>query len=254
MLTREHLTALCPRAKEEYLLALTDPEWGHGMMARYQITANHRRLAGFLAQGLHESSGLAGLGEALTYKSPARLKAVWPRRFGPMSDDQCQAYCNNERALASFVYGSRMGNRQGTDDGYLFRGKGFLQITGRNNYLHLGKALGIDFDANPHYADDQRVLFAMSCHHWWEEGCNELMDADDIEAASAKINTGNAKNVAGTVGMADRIRWYRKLMAWLTQNPAVMDGEPAALVESEHPDGDTPPGQTLHWAELQEVA
>ncbi|HET7156050.1 MAG TPA: hypothetical protein VFI87_11855, partial [Hyphomicrobiaceae bacterium] len=130
MLTPELIKVIAPHARDDYVKSLTS-DGGWMTLARYKITDKVDRLAGFLANCMHETGGLIILRESLNYKTPKRLREVWPSRFGSKSDAELLKLCGNEKALASVVYNGRMGNRPGTDDGYIFRGAGYLQTTGR---------------------------------------------------------------------------------------------------------------------------
>jgi putative chitinase len=251
MLQREHIAFFCPRAKPDYVEAILDSDWGIGMMQRYGILANPKRMAGFLANGFHETGALTVLAENMKY-SAARMRQVWPSRFRNKSDAELAHLVNNERSLASEVYNGRMGNRPGTEDGYYFRGRGFLQVTGRHGYMKYAEVLGgIDLNTQPELVENQMVMFALSCVEWNVDGMNELCDGGNFDAACAKLNTGNARNIAGCVGLDSRRKWHGKVTAWLTQNPSAMIGEPDALVYGMDPDGDTVPGEVEHWTETQ---
>ena len=147
MLTPELIKELAPRARADYVKALTS-DAGWATLARYKIVKDAESLAGFLANAMHETGGLTILRESLNYKTPARLRQVWPSRFGNKSDAELLKLCGNEKTLASTVYNGRMGNRVGSDDGYDFRGRGGAQTTGRDGYERL---------ANVNIADLQRV-------------------------------------------------------------------------------------------------
>lgn len=255
MLTREHYLHFCPNAKEAYLSALTDKDWGVDQMNRFGILQSFERLGGFLANGFHETGGLTVIRESLRYTTAGRLKAVWPKRFGSKAYSELAPFLYDREhnpkadvALARQVYNGRMGNRPDTDDGFVYRGSGFLQITGRDAYLEFGQKCGFDFDAMPELVDDMRVMFALSCFEWWSSGNNERMDAGKFDEACAVLNTGNPKLIKATVGLDDRRRWYGKLMSWLKQNPDLDVGDPAGDGD-QHPDGDTVGGQVAHWLE-----
>lgn len=103
-----------------------------------------RRWAHFLGQCHHESAGFSVVEENLRYPAK-RLAQVWPSRFPPAKPGKC-AY--NPEALANVVYGGRMGNvRPG--DGWAYRGRGYIQLTGKNNYLKYSNLLGLDLVEDP---------------------------------------------------------------------------------------------------------
>ena len=102
--------------------------------------------ASFLGQCGHESNGFTALVENLNYKAESLCK-VWPKRFPTL--DAAQPYNRNPEAIANHVYASRMGNGdEESGDGFAFRGRGLIQLTGRDNYRACGEALGVDLEAN----------------------------------------------------------------------------------------------------------
>lgn len=132
------------------------------------------RIAAFLAQVGHESGGF-----------------VWTREiWGPTA------------AQKRYEGRSDLGNTK-PGDGFLFRGRGLIQITGRDNYQRASVGLGVDVVADPH-ALEGRALAARSAAWWWKtHGCNQLADGGDFVALTRRIN-------GGTNGLADReTRWER---------------------------------------------
>jgi putative chitinase len=242
MLTPEIIRHFAPHAKQTYVDALAG-ERGWQTLSHFGIAANHHRLAGFLANVWHETGGLTIGRESLNYSSAARLRQVWPSRFGRKSDGELAHLLHNEHALACEVYNGRMGNRPGSTDGYDFRGWGLLQCTGLEDTLRLCAAAGVDAASDPSVLDDANVSLIVACSEWHEGGCNELMDGGHITNASARINTGNASRVNRCVGLADRVHWYRAWLAYLTQNQDIMS-EP----NDHNNDNDT------HWLEHAESA
>lgn len=109
------------------------------------------RLAHLIGQCGHESAGFTRLVESLFYTTPERLCAVWPGRFRTISD--ARPFVRSPQALANNVYNGRMGNRPGSDDGWRYRGRGYLQLTGRDNYRRFGDLLGLPLEARPEMAE-----------------------------------------------------------------------------------------------------
>ena len=105
-----------------------------------------------------------------------------------------QPYANNPEKLADFVYGGRLGNSE-DGDGYSFRGRGLLQITGRGAYSKYGNQLGIPLEDNPDLAFDPAYCLEVAAAEWAASGyrgrsCNDLADADDIYGVTRAINGG----------------------------------------------------------------
>lgn len=167
----------------------------------WDITTEHR-VAMFLAETLHESGRYRTLVENLKY-SAAALRRTWPSRF---SDDDADRMAFDEFAIAERAYGGRMGNRpEGSGDGYLYRGRGIIQITGRSNYAAMGTLLGDDLVGNP----DQLVVplwAAYASAAWWDRnGCNAAADDDDYEGVTRIIQLGNRHAEGRINGMPERL-------------------------------------------------
>ena len=114
-------------------------------------------------------------------------------------------FANNERAFGNKVYNGRMGNRVGTDDGFNFRGRGCLQLTGRNSYDALGKSLGLDLVNHPDLVNDPQNVLLIAGSEFVKLGCLPECDGDDVVQVSARINLGHrTSNPAKINGLADR--------------------------------------------------
>ncbi|PJN93535.1 hypothetical protein CNY89_20105, partial [Amaricoccus sp. HAR-UPW-R2A-40] len=117
---------------------------------RHGVT-DERHVANILAQVHHETDGtMMPEVENLTYTTTERLRKVWPSRFP--TDASAAPYVRNPEALAIKVYGDRLGNRAGTRDGWLYRGQGQIQPTGRGHFQTFGDLLGVDLVGNPERA------------------------------------------------------------------------------------------------------
>lgn len=174
---------------------------------RYDID-NVDRIAAFMAQCLHESEGFSRLVEDLNY-SPARLCAVWPSRF---TADEAVQFAHDEKRIAERVYGGRMGNGpEGSGDGYAYRGRGLLQLTGRGMYRKASVAIGPDFEAQPVLLEMPTWAAITSAWVWADEKrCNELADGHRFLSITMRIcGTANAR----ANGMRDRLAWHDKVLA-----------------------------------------
>ncbi|WP_211238038.1 glycoside hydrolase family 19 protein [Derxia gummosa] len=171
----------------------------------------------FLAQTAHESGHFRSVRENLRYRS-ARLLAMFPRRFTSLAD--ATAVCEGgEAAIAERIYGGRLGNTL-SGDGARFIGRGYLQITGRDNYRRAGRALGLDLLAHPEMVEIPEVAIATAWWYWSERhssGSNSLRgfaQAGDVRRVTALINGGNN-------GLAERERLYRHYFNRIVSEPTL---------------------------------
>jgi putative chitinase len=203
MPTEAQLVACLPRvpALAVWHAALTEA------MERFQITTP-ARCAAFLAQVGHESNDCRTLVEDLSY-SAGRLAAVWPKRFPTIAS--AEPYARQPEKLANLVYSRRLGNGDvASGDGWRFRGRGLLQVTGRSNYRAAGAALGIDLETHPEQLEEPLPAALAAANFFASRGCNELADADreddddeDFVRITMLIN-------GGRIGLDDRrARWAR---------------------------------------------
>lgn len=167
-------------------------------MAEFNINTPARK-AMFLAQIMHESGHLARVTENLMY-SAERLLVVFPKYFKSLAE--AQAYARKPEKIASRVYGGRMGNGiEATGDGYKFRGRGLIQLTGKDNYVACGSGLGIDLLEDPTYLEKPEGAARSAAWFWAKNGLNKLADAGELTAITKRIN-------GGTNGIEDRKRLY----------------------------------------------
>ena len=146
-----------------------------------------RRVRHWLAQLAVESCGFSVVEERLSY-SAARLRQVWPARFP--SEASTFSCAGNPKALAQRIYGNRMGNHLPTD-GYDFRGRGYIQLTGRDNYQLAASELGEDYVDQPDLAADPHHAAVIAAWWWKRAGLNEIADTDDLEAVTRIVNGGS---------------------------------------------------------------
>ena len=166
--------------------------------------SNDHDLPNFLGQVLHESAMLERIEENLNY-SAERLTQVWPRRFPTLAS--ARPFARNPRALANKVYGGRLGNTA-PDDGWAYRGRGLIQITGRDNYRQMQHITGLPLLDEPDLLLEQEPALRASIA-WWEESVpDELLG--DVMRVTRVVN-------GGTIGLEHRQqltqRAYRALEA-----------------------------------------
>jgi len=172
-------------------------------MDRFGInTAN--RAAAFLAQVAHESGEFKVLEENLNY-SAQRLTQVWPKRFPTL--EKAQEYEKNPQKLANYIYADRLGNgNEASGDGWKFRGRGLIQLTGRTNYTQTGKALGTDLASNPDPVKQPQYASLTAAYFWKSNGLNELADTPTNE----KFTEITKRINGGTVGLEEREAYWAK--------------------------------------------
>jgi putative chitinase len=162
------------------------------------------RLAHFLAQCGHESGGFRATQENLNY-SVKGLNVIFKKYFP--TEAAAAAYARNPQKIANKVYGSRMGNGdEGSGDGYKFRGRGYIQLTGRTNYTAFGKSINEDVVSNPDMVSGKYALLS-AAWFWSNNGLNKLADG----GATDLVVTSITKKVnGGTNGLADRIKHFKE--------------------------------------------
>jgi putative chitinase len=162
------------------------------------------RLAHFLAQCGHESGGFKATQENLNY-SAGGLKGIFSKYFKEAG--LAEQYQRNPQKIASRVYGGRMGNGpESTGDGYKFRGRGYIQLTGKDNYTAFGRAINEDMTANP---DKVATHYALLSAAWFftKNGLHKMADGGATDAVVTQIT----KRVnGGTIGLPDRIKHFKE--------------------------------------------
>lgn len=165
------------------------------------------RQAAFLAQCAHESGNFNFMVENLNYSADA-LDRVFPKYFKNAGRD-ANDYARNPEKIANVVYSNRMGNGdEESGDGFKFRGRGLIQLTGRNNYTLCGEALGVDLTEQPELLETPVGACLSAGWFWATNNLNDLADAGDIKAMTKRIN-------GGYIGLEDRIHHYEHAMAVL---------------------------------------
>ena len=170
------------------------------VMEKFQINTP-LRLAHFLAQCGHESGGFKAVQENLNYSADG-LKKIFPKYFpGNLSE----SYARNPEKIASKVYGGRMGNGdESTKEGFKFRGRGYIQLTGKSNYTAFANSIGEDTVSNPDLVETKYPLASAA----WFFSKNGLNSIADKGADPATITSVTKRVNGGTIGLADRIKHF----------------------------------------------
>lgn len=182
------------------------PEWADALNETFQRfgLTTVRQQAGFIGQCSHECGNFRVLEENLNYRA-ATLMRLWPKRFPSL--EFANQYAGNPKKIANMVYANRMGNRdEASGDGYRFRGRGCIQTTGSTNYFQAGKALGVDFWANPDLVATPKYAALTAGFFWSTHGLNALADNLDYEKMTKKIN-------GGLIGLEDRKKHIQEAIA-----------------------------------------
>jgi putative chitinase len=167
-----------------------------GPLLKAGITAP-RCVAAFLGQCAVESAGFQSLEEDLSY-SAGRLGEVWPGRFPTV--EAAQACAHQPEVLANRVYAGRMGNgNEASGDGWLFRGRGLIQITGRSAYQQFARAMNMALEQAVEHAATQAGAVDSAAWYWSANQLNPLAIAWSVDRITQKIN-------GGTTGAAERTR------------------------------------------------
>lgn len=168
---------------------------------KFNITTG-LRLAHFLSQCAHESGGFKATSENLNY-SALGLKKTFPSYFpGNLNE----SYAKNPEKIASRVYGSRMGNgNEASKDGWKFHGRGFIQLTGKNNYSSFSRFIGEDCVANPDLVANKYPLasaaFFFNNNNLWSI-CDKGADDAAVTSVTKRVN-------GGINGLEDRIKKFK---------------------------------------------
>ncbi len=171
------------------------------------------RQAAFLSQVLLESGEFHQLQEALSY-SPQRLRQVWPQRFP--DDASAAAYGHNPQKLANKVYAKRMGNGdEASGDGWNYRGRGLIQLTGRDNYARFSKAMGCDALNAPDLLQQPAGAALSAAWFWLSNGLNELADKTVGADAETHFTEISRRINGGSNGLAERKAYWNRVRAVL---------------------------------------
>lgn len=202
MITLEVLAHVCPDCPEDRLQHFVDPLNTACESAEINTRA---RIAPFIAQAAHESSELRVLEENLNYSAESLLKT-----FGVRFDVATAAeYARKPERIANRAYAHKNGNGdEASGDGWLYRGRGIFQLTGRANYRACSIAICGDSDTlltNPEFVSDPDYACASAAWYWAENKLNRWADLGDFETLTAHIN--HAK-----LGLADRVGYWKRAL------------------------------------------
>jgi len=200
MITVEQFIEMFPKNKnpQAWTTALNE------VLPTYKIDTPER-IASFLAQCGHESGGFTVLQENLNYSADG-LNKIFKKYFPTL--DSAQPYARKPEMIANRVYGGRMGNGdEASGEGYRYRGRGPIQLTGKDNYTACSDFLFQDDTLlqNPDMLLDPEYALHSACWFWWKNDLNNYADSADLVTMTKRIN-------GGTIGLEDRIKHYNHAM------------------------------------------
>lgn len=200
-ISKEQFSLLFPKNKEAE--AWTDAL--NSILPQYDISTVER-VAAFLSQCGHESLGFTVLSENLNYGA-AGLKTVFGKYFKTVDPLE---YERKPEKIANRVYANRMGNGdEASGDGWKYRGRGPIQMTGKNNYTEFSSTIGIDVMVSPDMvALNKKVALLSAIWFWNKNGLNTIADTGDITTMTKRIN-------GGTLGLEERKKLYNKALGIL---------------------------------------
>jgi len=189
-LTKEMILEEFPHAKPELVDALCGAV---EVLEEYGIDTP-LRMAHFLAQTSHESGGFRAVEENLNYRAET-LSKIFPKYF---RDKDTNDYAKKPEKIANLVYGNRMGNGPvESGDGYRYRGRGLIQLTGKSNYEKFAEGIESTLEEAVEYLTTPEGAVESAAWFWANNGLNELADTDDVTKVTKRIN-------GGTIGLAER--------------------------------------------------
>ncbi len=184
----------------EWIPALNDT------FARFML-ATPLQQAAFIGQCGHECGNFKVLEENLNYRAETLMK-LWPKRFP--TREIADQYARNPKKIANKVYSGRMGNRdEASGDGYRFRGRGCIQLTGHANYFHASQAVGVDFVKEPDLVATPQYAALTAGWFWDTHKLNKFADVRDWTGLTKRIN-------GGIIGLDDRIKHINHALEVLT--------------------------------------
>lgn len=203
MITRQAFKKFIPNSKYgdqwyDTLFGLQTELGNKSLLDEYEINTP-KRIAAFIAQCAHESGGFVFLSENLNY-SAAGLMRVFDKYF--KDEATAKAYARSPEKIANRVYANRMGNGdEASGDGWRYRGRGLIQLTGKDNYFWFASSLEITPEEAAEYTQTFEGAAQSACWFWETNKLNKLADDADIMTMTKRIN-------GGTIGLKDREHHY----------------------------------------------
>jgi putative chitinase len=183
------------------------PEWSEPLTTTFATFGINdvKRQAAFIGQCSHECNHFKTLEENLNYRAET-LQSKFGHKFKP---EEFAVYAHHAERIANRIYANRMGNRdEASGDGFRFRGRGCIQLTGHDSYWHFGQAVGKDLVAEPQLVSSPMYAALSAGWFWRTHGCNDLAEAENWVGLTKRIN-------GGTFGLDERINLTQHALAVL---------------------------------------
>lgn len=222
MLTKQQINALFPRATQPHRDAFADKV--APLFKLHGLDRNLYRAHFFLAQIGHESGGLTIQRENMNYTTAARLVKIF-KKYLP-NEAAALPYVGQPEKLGNLVYANRMGNgNAASGDGYRYRGRGYVQLTGKDGYKEVGTRARLDLVGQPDLATGAESALKVALSFWDWKSANAVCDTGDFEAVTRRVN-------GGIIGWDDRLAWLDKVRRIVVDLPS-RKGQPsvARLIE-----------------------
>ncbi len=217
MFSQEKFTKIVHHGNWDYFKAYN--ECLEEVMNSFEINTPLRK-AHFLAQVCHESGGFKHVVENLNYSNTG-LNKVFKKYFPTLSS--AASFHRQPEKIANKVYANRMGNgTEASGDGWKYKGRGLIQLTGKTNYQNFSTATGQDFVAKPEMVAEPKWALTSACWFWKSRNLNKYADLDDVKTVTKLIN-------GGFNGLEDRtllLGQFKKLYADLAANPVAAPATP----------------------------
>ena len=205
------LKVVAPHARQNYLDAIGA---GSVLFKKHGITTA-LRMAHFLAQAMQETGAFTVLRENMNYSAPRMIKIFGVgHHSAKVTEAEAAILAHHPEAIAERVYGlgnpkkaTELGNTK-AGDGFLYRGNGILQTTGRGSHRHMGQACGVDFEGNPNLVTAPEHALKPALQEWTEGNLNFFADKNDSKTITLRIN-------GGLNGFSERKAFLKQLLPLL---------------------------------------
>lgn len=199
---------ITPELLQKLKIKQNTDEWAeilNNLLPKYEIDSP-QRIAAFIAQCSHESGHFEKLVENLNY-GVTGLATTWPKRF--TTAELVNKYARQPEAIANFVYSNRLGNGDElSGDGWKYRGRGIIQLTGKYNYQKFADSVGMNLEQVIDYLETKQGATEAACLFWKNNNLNRYADNGDIRGMTKVIN-------GGFLGLSEREENYKKALTIL---------------------------------------